>query len=250
MLDLVIMFWRKFKLDWSYAVGELLIVVIGVLIALAIDQWNDDRLERVEEVDAVARILANIQMDLQDFDFRLKAVGAKEESLLRVKTNLAGGVPNDPAAFLRDIIGGADFGWNQGLARRSTYDNLLESGKLGIIADSSMRSQISDYYRYYQDSHNRIDERETDYPGLSYQLVPRRISYSQNEGVVWEREVESGLSDTQLKELVELVQDSSIRDHVTAELNLARFIRGIELDLQGRAVSLISLLEEYQKSIQ
>ncbi len=42
------MLWRKFKLEWSYAVGELLIVVAGVLVALAIDQWNDQRLERQE----------------------------------------------------------------------------------------------------------------------------------------------------------------------------------------------------------
>ena len=241
------MFWRKFKLDWSYAVGELLIVVIGVLIALAIDQWNDDRLERLEEVDAVARILTDVQTDLQDFDFRLKSVDAKEESLLRVKAFLAGGARIDPAAFLRDIAGGADWGWNQGLARRSTYDNLLESGRLGIIADPEIRSQISDYYRYYQDSHKRIDERETDYPALSYQLVPRTRT-SQNEGVV--DEIESGLSDTQLNELVAMVQASAISDHVTAELNLARFILQIELDLQGRAVSLISLLEEYQARIQ
>jgi hypothetical protein len=241
------MFWREFKLDWSYAVGELLIVVIGVLIALAIDQWNDDRLERLEEVDAVARILTDVQTDLQDFDFRLKSVDAKEESLLRVKAFLAGGARIDPAAFLRDIVGGADWGWNQGLARRSTYDNLLESGRLGIIADPEIRSQISDYYRYYQDSHNRIDERETDYPALSYQLVPRTHT-SQNEGVV--EEIESGLSDTQLNELVALVRASAIGDHVTAELNLARFILQIELDLQGRAVSLISLLEEYQARIQ
>jgi hypothetical protein len=206
-------------------------------------------LERLEEVDAVARILTDIQTDLQDFDFRLKAVDAKEESLLRVKAFLAGGAQIDPAAFLRDIVGGADFGWNQGLARRSTYDNLLESGRLGIIADPEIRSQISDYYRYYQDSHNRIDERETDYPALSYQLVPRTHT-SQNEGVVSEQEIESGLSDTQLNELVALVRASAISDHVTAELNLARFILHIELDLQGRAVSLISLLEEYQARIQ
>ncbi len=243
------MFWRKFKLDWPYAVGELLIVVIGVLIALAIDQWNDDRLERLEEVDAVARILTDVQTDLQDFDFRLKFVDAKEESLLRVKAFLAGGAQIDPATFLRDIVGGADFGWNQGLARRSTYDNLLESGRLGIIADPEIRSQISDYYRYYQDSHNRIDERETDYPALSYQLVLRTHT-NQNEGVVSEQEIESGLSDTQLNELVALVRASAIGDHVTAELNLARFILQIELDLQGRAVSLTSLLEEYQARIQ
>ena len=41
------MLWRKFKLDWKYAIGELFIVVAGVLLALAIDQWNERRLERL-----------------------------------------------------------------------------------------------------------------------------------------------------------------------------------------------------------
>lgn len=244
------MIWRKLKLDWSYAVGELLIVVVGVLIALAIDQWNDDRLERLEEIDAIARLLDDFYTDLQEFDFRLKAVAKKEASLLRVKDALNSDTGIDPAKFLGDIITGADFGWNQGLARRATYDNLLGSGKLGIIADSNIRSQIADYYRYYQDSHNRIDERETEYPALSYQLVPRQSRPSKNEGVVWEREIESGLSETQVAEFVALVRASSIREHVIAELNLARFIREIELDLQGRAESVISHLEEYQKSLQ
>lgn len=242
--------WRKLKLDWSYAVGELFIVVVGVLIALAIDQWNDDRLERLEEIDAIARLLADVKTDVQEFDFRLKAVAEKEESLLRVGAELARDTGSDPATLLNDIITGADFGWNQGLARRATYDNLIGSGKLVIIADSSIRSQIADYYRYYQDSHNRIDERETEYPALSYRLVPRQIRPSQDEGVVWERDVDSGLSETELAEIVASVRASSLPDHVIAELNLARFIREIELDLRDRAESVIGDLEEYQRSLQ
>lgn len=226
-----------------------MIVVVGVLIALGIDQWNDDRLERLEEIDAIARLLADVKMDLQEFEFRLKAVARKEESLIRVRDALSGDNGVDPATFLNDVISGADFGWNQGLARRATYDNLLGSGKLAIIEDSNIRSLIADYYRYYQDSHNRIDERETEYPALSYRLVPRASRMAQNEGAVWEREVESGLSDTQLAEIVASVRASGIRDHVIAELNLARFISEIELDLQGRAESVISDLEQYQKSL-
>jgi hypothetical protein len=41
-----LMFWRKFKLDWTYAIGELVIVTLGVLVALGIQQWNEDRLEK------------------------------------------------------------------------------------------------------------------------------------------------------------------------------------------------------------
>jgi len=32
-----------------YAIGEILLVVIGILIALQIDSWNDDRLDRQQE---------------------------------------------------------------------------------------------------------------------------------------------------------------------------------------------------------
>ncbi len=37
--------WRLLKLDWAYAIGEFIIVIAGVLIALTIDQWNDGRLQ-------------------------------------------------------------------------------------------------------------------------------------------------------------------------------------------------------------
>lgn len=244
------MIWRKFKLDWSYAFGELFIVVIGVLIALTIDQWNDNRLERIEENDAVSRILIDLETDLNDFDFRLKSVAAKEESLLRVRAALAGDVEIDPVAFLTDIIVGADFGWNQGFAQRSTYDNLMASGRLGIIQDGEIRGQISDYYRIYQDEHIRIEERETDYPALSYRLVPRRSGQEDLEIIALERTLDPRLSDAELLDLVALVQASSIGDHVTAEINLARFIQEVEWALQSRAVTLIGELERYQTRLQ
>ena len=59
------MFWRKFRLDWSYALGELLIVTVGVLIALAVNNWNNERSERAQERDLVARLIADIEGDLR-----------------------------------------------------------------------------------------------------------------------------------------------------------------------------------------
>ena len=116
-----------------YAIGEILLVVIGILIALQINNWNQVRLERMEEVNAVSRFLADIQVDLNDFDFRNEQLNAKEESLLRVKKIFSIGLSSDLNSFFNDIIIGADFGWNQGIAQRSAYDDLLGSGKLGII---------------------------------------------------------------------------------------------------------------------
>ncbi len=219
-------------------------------MAFTLNNWNEERLKRAEEVDTISRVLTDIQMDLEEFNLRILSVEEKERSLLRVKIALSEGLSKDVRSFLKDIIVGADYGWNQGLSQRSTYDELLGSGKLGIIANTNIRSKIADYYRNYEDSHNRIDERETSYPHLSYQLVPRSISNSESEDAVVERKIETGLSDKQLSEIAVLVRKSSIRDYVTGEINLARFILGVTLDLQDQAMVLTNLLEKYHKELQ
>ncbi len=106
--------WRLLKLNWAYGVGELLIVVVGVMIALGFEQWNSDRLDRVEEVEIIERLIADLTSDLQDLENQASAINEKEASLLRVRSILAteNARADDPAGFLRDVIDGANFGWN------------------------------------------------------------------------------------------------------------------------------------------
>ena len=242
------MFWRRFKLNWSYAIGELFIVVAGVLIALAIGQWNTDRLERAEEKAVVARLLDDLRLDVSSFDFRLDHVIQKEESLLRVRQVLAKQRTEEPARFLKDVISGADFGWNQGGANRATYNYLLGAGKVSIIRDSELRLLISTYYEYIAGEKPRMDERETAYPGLSYQLVPRqRVEPSAVDVLVEERTLEQGLSEDALSSIVDDVVNSFIGRHVTAEINLARFIRSITLDSKKQVLKVLEALEAYQR---
>jgi hypothetical protein len=236
-------------MDWSYAIGELFIVTIGVLIALAIGEWNYERLERAEEVDVLSRLISDIEMDMQDFDLRLKSIDGKEESLLRVRSALSNIGPQNATELLLDIIIGADFGWNQGLANRATFDDLMGSGGLTLISDREVRSLIADYYQDFEDEHVRIDERETEYPRISYQLVPRSVELAE-KGHADESYLEPGLDDKYMNELVKAIHESSIGSHVTAEINLARFIRVTTKGFQIRAADLIDRLNEYQTEIE
>jgi hypothetical protein len=108
--ELRAMFWHRFRLDWSYALGELLIVTVGVLIALAVNNWNSERLERAEERDVVARLISDIDGDLRRFEFQLGAIDKKEQSLQRLRAAFANSGPLDAAEFVADIIQGANFG--------------------------------------------------------------------------------------------------------------------------------------------
>ncbi|MCA8975261.1 MAG: hypothetical protein KDC98_11095 [Planctomycetes bacterium] len=62
-----------------YALGEVLLVVIGILIALQINNWNNDRVDRRSE----AKYLENLERDLRE---QLRITTAQidyEESVIR-----------------------------------------------------------------------------------------------------------------------------------------------------------------------
>ena len=138
---------------------------------------------------------------------------------------------HDPA----DVIEGAQYGWNQSTARRVTFDELLGTGKFGLIRDRDLRVGIAEYYALDDSVHSRIDERETRYPHLSYQLVPRDDEF----------DLQRELSEDQIRLLVAGVFASQLQDHVIAETNLARFMRERLGALQTEGRQLIERLQTY-----
>lgn len=234
--------------NWFAAALDFLVVVLGIFVALQVDNWNQNRIERVEEAGYVGRLLTEVRSDLRNFEFRLAAFEEKAASLSRVEATFEIGTPDDAQRFLEDVIVGANFGWNQGLSERSTFDELVSSGNLDIIQDETLRLRIAQYYRTYEDAHLRIEERETPYPGLSYRLLPR-AEPDLDAGIVSEVQLRAGLSEAETSQLVSRVLNSEIGDYLTAESNLASFMSAITLGLHSQARSLAEDLEQYQTEI-
>lgn len=236
------MLWRFLQWVRTHAIGELMIVTVGVLIALAVNQWNTDRLDRAEEVLIVQRILSDLESDVGNFKEALKILDEKENSLKRIYSVLV--VPNtrpqNLPAFLGDVIAGANYGWNQPIARRITFDELLSSGRFRLIRSPELREMIAAYYSLDQDTHSRIEERETGFPAMSYQLVPRGSEF----------ELDPTLTMREMEQLTTRVLDASVLDHVTAELNFSRFVRAIFTDLLAERDKLYAALASYRESIE
>ena len=243
--------WRLSRLNLSYGLGELVIVVAGVLIALAVDQWNDGRLARIEERTIVERLISELNTDLAGLDSEALALDSKESSLHRVRSILldTDNPINDPEAFLRDIIDGANYGWNQFAAQHTTFDELLGSGKFGLIQDAFLREGIASYYAFDTGRQRRIDARETQYPEISYWLVPRKNEGLFEDGFARSFEIEPDLSDVSIDRLLTDVRSSDLGTHVSAEINLARFVRNLSVRMRDICLDLIERLEAYRQTI-
>jgi hypothetical protein len=55
----------------KYAVGEIILVVIGILIAIQIDNWNEKRLKQEQLISVYERILTDIDNDVQELSTNL-----------------------------------------------------------------------------------------------------------------------------------------------------------------------------------
>ena len=58
----------KTKRYLIYALGEILLVMIGILLAFQVDNWNDDRLRRIKEINYYRNIREQLLVDSTNID--------------------------------------------------------------------------------------------------------------------------------------------------------------------------------------
>ena len=69
---------------FKYAIGEIILVVIGILIALQINNWNENRLQQKQLLSVYKRILTDIDNDIKELTATLKIHDSMEYVFKRV----------------------------------------------------------------------------------------------------------------------------------------------------------------------
>jgi len=125
----------------KYAIGEILLVVIGILIALQINNWNEKR----KDLRELTNILQNIAADMREDALTLKeTMEYGKEDINRIKSFLN---HKDYSGFTRDSL-------EQSLQvysyfanwRTSGFDNLRDSGITEYGEYEKVVKRIKDYY--------------------------------------------------------------------------------------------------------
>jgi hypothetical protein len=132
----------------KYAIGEIFLVVIGILIALSINNWNEANKNAKRE----HAFLTNLQQDLRSDSLRLKEIKERLKiavSYKRVFESRMKGNVTDPdslnAHFLMQYNLLIDF-----VPNSTTVDELSNNG-LNLISSPSLRRQIVTLYNTYDD---------------------------------------------------------------------------------------------------
>jgi hypothetical protein len=128
---------------FKYAIGEIVLVVIGILIALQINNWNQDRIEHKE----TKVLLSNLSLDIEENIKNLK----DQQNLLKIRKDWADFILKslddqkviDSTMFVTAIT---RVGWIMDYSQMlPTYTEIISSGKLSYINSENLKKALGDY---------------------------------------------------------------------------------------------------------
>ena len=128
-----------------YAVGEIVLVVIGILIALSINNWNEGRKELSNETKILKTLNAEFSRNSITLDTILIQLKVIEQSLSFVFQKIQPNPDINFSAIQLDSILNKTF--HNPYWKRSEYTlrNLESSGKLSTITNDDLKSKLYDW---------------------------------------------------------------------------------------------------------
>ena len=178
---------NKFSKYLIYAIGEIILVVIGILIALQINNWNEDRKNDVREINFLENLKDDIKADtllLQQtwFSNGQKKIAGLEKAKDYFKNKV---IPYDTIQFLNDISFGGIYGIGRINSNDRTFRELVSTGNMSLISNEKIRTRISDYYIDQEFLAQYVDKLQSGYPNYinSFKVYnpkfPESVNYSE-----------------------------------------------------------------------
>ena len=131
-----------------YALGEIVLVVIGILIALAVNNWNQENKEHRLGDDLLIRIHRNLVQDTINFRNTIDRNNALREDLKGLLVDLYDGVEN--IEEVQNMSKTWDLLLDQAFAPNdNTYQSMVSSGTLGHIRNPELKEEIVALYSEY-----------------------------------------------------------------------------------------------------
>jgi hypothetical protein len=145
---------NKFSKYLIYATGEIVLVVIGILIALQINNWNEDQKSAQQEKTYYCKIAEDLQVDVQNIDSSLVTLDKRLENTEQFLKNLLK-TPNDKQVILKYFI--PTFRHYRFIPTKPAIVDITSSGKLETLRNQALKNRILSHYTEQDNALQIID---------------------------------------------------------------------------------------------
>lgn len=147
---------NRFSKYLIYAIGEIVLVVIGILIALQINNWNELNKEHATGLEYLKRIHSDLKKDTTYL--MIKELDAKEiQQSFELYIQSINKKYSSTDEFV-ELTSSVYWDSENLILEDKTYNEITNAGKFSFIKNDTLRDQIMDYYRRYYAIDEHISE--------------------------------------------------------------------------------------------
>lgn len=196
----------------KYAIGEIFLVVIGILIALSINNWNEDRKRNLQEIRLAIQLLEDARADSVFFESRLDNKNRREiiyDNLL----NLSKGLHVDSISTLQVTE-------NPFFQRLAHQSNLIKNNPnaYDFISPSNIKSALREYIKRHDYVVNGIELSNRIYEAYG---IPLELKYHSQTSNLPESPTYKDyifvLEDLETLARIQLFKDQKVNYGITCE---------------------------------
>lgn len=161
-----------------YALGEIILVVIGILIALQINNWNEEKKDRRYEVKMLREVDKSLHAEIKNVEIKIERMEALDSSTRFITNYIASG------GRFHDSITGILFSQlNIGINHQYNFGpyEAIKSSGMDKISDDSLRNKLIHFYEFqfpfFSDQIKHYDRKSIDH-------IDQLVSYLQSPYIV------------------------------------------------------------------
>lgn len=164
----------------AYAVGEIVLVVIGILIALQVNTWNQQRIENKEELEILFGLKDEFQNNLDELNQSITINTKVTEACVHLTQIIRSNSFGDEPELIDDLL--VRIGtFNSFDAQTGVASEIVNSGKLTLLRNDVLRTQIVNWLTLLIDQEEDILFRSDNYTVNLMPFLMKRFPLANGE---------------------------------------------------------------------
>ena len=234
----------KLRTYAGYAIGEIILVVAGILIALQINNANEARLERQKEVRYLANLKVDLEYTIRELDRFIETRERRIESGQRIIDYFNGRPLEDPLDFGYHNVFVQT--WQRYYQNINTFEELVNSGNLGLISSQEIKNGLMDLDLLYEKMKGDEDHMRFDFEGYVYAPFFDAVDIepmSENYGYIITKGQAGSQPPISRESIDVLLGDVKLKNGFTLVVYMMRAINIRFIEMRATAVDLVDKID-------
>tara|TARA_R110002073_G_scaffold139232_2_gene289234 strand:+ start:11447 stop:12145 length:699 start_codon:yes stop_codon:yes gene_type:complete len=217
-----------------YAIGEIVLVVIGILIALSINNWNENRKLQNEELNLLLEVKSNLEITLNNF---------RNDTLINTKNilqlrKIEHYIDTDlPYNTELDAAFGMFGQWQSPYPITTAYTTLKTKG-LDIISKEYLRNNIVTMYESdFVILHNDYDKGEWGITGIANIFLLKHMRSKNSKQSARPNDFENLKKHVEFSNILGKIiaqREYGLKMYKITMLSIERLIKDLDIELNSR----------------